>query len=133
MSYDRNMSKKKDMKVVKISRKRWSRGNGDGALRTESGQSCCLGFVARAYGLKTPAGSSVFSNLANNGQDCSVLPKKLQPIPSSCIADSYNDSALHDALTEMNDDSSETYRGSAREKEIAKLMAKAGIKAVFVD
>ncbi len=116
------------MKNVKISRKRWTRG-GDGELRTDSGQSCCLGFVARAYGLRTPTNSSTFSGLADFEQDLSVLPEKLRPVLSP--RGEYIDSELHDDLTETNDDCE--IRGAEREKRITKLLAKAGVKAVFID
>lgn len=119
------------MKKVVISRKHWTRG-GIGELRTPSGQSCCLGFVARAYGLKTPIGSALFSGLAKAGQDVNCLPKVLQPIMGS-NGGIIGDSKLHDQLTDAND--SQFYRGDAkkREEKITKLLAKAGIKAVFED
>ena len=126
------MSKTKDLKVVKISRKRWCRGgraeNG-AALRTESGQSCCLGFVARAYGLKTPVGVGVFSDLAQDGQDCSALPKPLRPQKNEFSH--YTDTKLHNDLTATNDDSE--IKAEEREQKIARLLAKAGVKALFVD
>lgn len=117
------------MKTIKISRKRWGRGNGCGALRTESGQSCCLGFVARAYGLRTPTDTGQFSDLADD-QNCSVLPKQLRPTKSNDDG-CYTDTALHHMLVEANDGTA--VRGSEREEKIRKLMLKAGIKAVFVD
>lgn len=122
------------MKTVKISRKRWCRGGGAAALRTDTGQSCCLGFVARAYGLKTPVDVGEFADLAPE-QDCSVLPRELRPKKNE-ISDgyaAYSNTALHDKLVAANDDVSEKMRGAAREEKIAKLLAKAGIKAVFVD
>ncbi len=123
------MSKNSDQKVVKISRKRWCRGGKTtAALRTESGQSCCLGFVARAYGLKTPVGHGQFSDLANDEQDCSALPKKLRPLSYGGY---YQDSELHDELVETNDDSD--LKAAEREQKIAKLLSKAGIRAIFVD
>ncbi len=119
----------KDQKVVKISRKRWCRGGrGDAALRTESGQSCCLGFVARAYGLKTPVGLGLFSDLASD-QDCSVLPKKLRPQATEYCH--FTDTKLHDELTQTNDDSD--MKAAEREQKIAKLLGQAGIKAIFID
>jgi hypothetical protein len=117
------------MKTVTISRKRWTRG-GAGALRTESGQSCCLGFVARAYGLRTPTNSSVFADLPACNQDISCLPKKLQPTKEA--NGTWSDSSLHDKLTEANDDVFGAV-GKAREAKITKLLAKAGIKAIFED
>lgn len=124
------------MKTVKISRKRWCRGGRSetpAALRTSTGQSCCLGFVARAYGLSTPVGDGTFSTLADGGQDCSVLPKLLQPKKqdSGPLAGKYGDTDLHDDLTCTNDDSG--LDAVQREKQIKKFLAKAGIKAVFVD
>jgi hypothetical protein len=126
------------MKEVIIRRSRWCRGGraaAGAALRTESGQSCCLGFVARAYGLKTPVGKGVFSDLAKDKQDCSVLPSPLRPLKrkSDYVEGefTYLDTNLHDKLTEANDSS--TLKSAEREKRIAALLAKAGIKAIFVD
>ena len=118
------------MKKVYISRKRWCRGNNTApALRTETGQSCCLGFVARAYGLKTPVNSCTFSDLVDD-QSVSELPKALRPIVSK-IDGIAVDTKLHNKLTEVNDD--EDLRGAEREKKITTLMAKAGIEAIFID
>lgn len=118
------------MKQVTISRKRWCRGGKtDAALRTDSGQSCCLGFVARAYGLKTPAGSGQFSDLADD-QSVTCLPKLLRPTQNAAYC-SFTDTPLHDELVKANDDS--TVKAADREATISKLLAKARIKVIFKD
>jgi len=117
------------MKQVTISRKRWCRGGkSDAALRTASGQSCCLGFVARAYGLKTPEGSGQFSDLADD-QSVTCLPTSLRPTQSAPY--SYYDTPLHDKLVNANDDSA--IKPAKREATIKALLARAGIKVIFKD
>lgn len=113
------------MKEVIIRRSKWCRSgrSSDVALRTESGQSCCLGFVARAYGLKTPVGDANLSDLSVD-QDCSVLPKGLRPVHGV-------DTDLHEKLVTTNDD--RILKPAEREKKITALLAKVKIKAVFVD
>lgn len=112
---------------VTINRKRWTRGNtsGDSALRTETGQSCCLGFVARACGITTPVHSFIFSEL--NEEKFNLLPKGLRPVRK---AGEYVNTQLHDDLVSVND--SYDVRGAVREEKIAKLMKKANIKVKFV-
>ncbi len=130
-------------KTVVISRKRWCRGGSRfSALRTKSGQSCCLGFVARAFGLKTPTGSTSLSDLTKD-QDVSVLPKRLRPTRDKDTLHYWNDTKLHELhywndtklheqLVDANDDCMKL-KGMAREERIAELLLKADVVAVFVD
>jgi hypothetical protein len=118
------------MKQVTISRKRWCRGGKtDASLKTPSGQSCCLGFVARAYGLKTPEGSGQFSDLADD-QSVTCLPKSLRPTRLGSLYP-YSDTPLHDKLVNTNDDS--VIKPAEREATIKTLLAQAGIKVIFKD
>ena len=119
-------------KEVTINRSKWCRGGKSAsALRTESGQSCCLGFVARAYGLKTPVGSTVLSSLTDD-QDISVLPEALRPTKSKSPFTSgvYHDTDLHDKLVDANDEVG--VKPAEREKKIKDLLAEAGIRVKFV-
>ncbi len=125
------MSKPKITKTVTIHRKRWCRGNTtDSGLRTETGQSCCLGFVARACGLRTNKGDGNLSDLAD--QDMSGLPKALRPVADKDIG-GFKDTPLHAELVAANDNDDPDVRGARREAVITSLMARAGIRAVFVD
>lgn len=121
------------MKRVVIRRRKWCRGEssiGDGsALRTKTGQSCCLGFVARACGVKTPTGTSTFSRLDPSEYD--KLPKKLAPTPLPAWNNTWLNSSLHNALVSVNDGDELT--GKSREKEIRRLLKQANILAVFKD
>lgn len=125
------MANNKD--TVEISRKRWCRGGRtSAALKTETGQSCCLGFVARHYGLKTPVGIGEFCDLDATG--FSNLPKKLRPsvYHDASFGSTYTtNTPLHDDLVAVNDD--DMLEASEREAKITKLLAKAGVNVIFKD
>lgn len=124
------------MKTVRISRKRWCRGNKNensalstqtSALRTQTGQSCCLGFVCRAFGIRTPKDVLNISELPE-GTPFERLPKQLRPIFNLA---GMKDSPLHEELVTVND--SDEVVGKEREKKIRDLLAKANVRVVFVD
>lgn len=116
------------MKNVKISRKRWCRGGGgNSALRNKTGQSCCLGFVARACGVRTPTNSNVFSDLPM--KDWDLLPEPLRPTPNDWGGKVNTE--LHRELVSVNDD--DDVKGRAREERIRDLLAQAGVRVTFVD
>ena len=126
------------MRSVVIRRRHWVRGGGDAALRTGTGQSCCLGFAARACGLRTPSGSGTFSDLLRAIQDdkgiaaahaaAKKIPTKLRP---SLAGGDWIDSDLHEEMVATNDDSS--INPKDREKKIAAGLRTAGLKVVFED
>jgi hypothetical protein len=119
---------KAKMKTVRISRKHWCRGStSDSLLRTRTGQSCCLGFVARACGVPTRGNPGLFDDLPEDKWD--LLPQRLRPTSLG------GNTGLHDELTQVNDGSGDyaDLVGRARERKIATLLARAGIRAVFVD
>lgn len=119
------------MKTVRISRKRWCRGNKseNSALRTATGQSCCLGFVCRAFGIRTPRNILNISDLPG-GTPFERLPKQLRPI-LNLTGLSLKDSPLHEELVTVND--SDEVVGREREEKVRKLLAKANVRVVFVD
>lgn len=127
----------KRMKLV-IDRKRWKRGGKDGidahdptCLLTESGQMCCLGFLARARGYKCSEIrlegdlESLIDTSERRSIDraCEAFPTLIKPNGSA--------NNLHSKLIGANDDEAPAMRGKPREEKLKKLFAEAGIDVVF--
>ena len=122
------MKKNKTLNVT-INRKKWKRGN-DGvgsALLTETGQCCCLGFVAKACGIRLNQGYFDFRNL--DSDDLMLLPQKLRTTKFSFY--SPTNTSLHNQLIFVND-SGDDWHGKTREAEIKRLLKLANVNVKFV-
>lgn len=111
----------KKLKEVEIKRSRWLRapkGGGDdypgGRLRDGAGKQCCLGFLARACGVKA-----------------AELKGAYFPFALSSWLPSWMDKETQWACAEVNDD--DRLSDSTKERKIKTLFKQAGYKAVFVD
>lgn len=115
-------TKKKAAKKVTrlvIVRRRWWRGQGGdtSALRRESdGKQCCLGFYARACGIR---GVDIEGVTMPTGV-YDLWPKEAHWL----FGAGYNHSADADDLANINDNNPD-------EKSIARIFAKHGVKVVF--
>lgn len=128
------MSNKKKYLHVTIDRKRWRRGGertaskADVALLDENGQMCCLGFVAKACGVKLERGEQ--SDLSSiYGLQASLLPKGFGSFDE--YARRFRPNSIHRQLIEINDNEEPVMRGKPRENQIKNLMLQAGVKVTF--
>lgn len=116
------------MKKFVVDRKRWGRGGIDGALLNNSGQKCCLGFLATACGIRLKRGTmSDFTDIPAKQQH--FLPEKLR-----CKKDKFGGlvgTKLHNDLVEVNDSFDIQMRGRAREAKLTKLFRRAGVQVTF--
>ena len=112
------------MKTIKISRRRWWRGQGWGALYVSAeAKMCCLGFVCRAYGVSLNAIRDHRMPRALSQPARARLPKwLLQPDRTSDVnrAAVVNDRRLSEPLSEPT-----------REAKIAAIFKRHGLRAVF--
>lgn len=112
-----------------IYRDKWLRGgNGMSTLLSlASGRMCCMGFLARACGIKPgdPNDRHYFRYLAS--PDRKLLPEDLRPQHG-------DDTPLAKKIYDENDFVyTEKYRPATKEERLTELMKQAGIELVFED
>lgn len=110
------------MKILTINRAKWECGTGGGKLlRIDTGKMCCLGFFGRSCGISQNA-------LAGKGRPEEVRRSRW---PAWLIHGGNKNSTSDDTedLIFANDD--EDINGKQREKRIAELFAKHGIRVRF--
>ena len=106
------------MKTVRISRRRWWRGNGTGQLLNSTDKMCCLGFVCRSYGVTRKAINHVPMPADVEWPQRRKLPRWL---------------TRHDGLASkaagINDEPG--LAEPERERRIAAIFKRRGLRAVF--
>lgn len=125
------MSKKKEYKDVKtftVKRSEWLRGfNINSCLLNEDGKMCCLGFYARACGLR----KQDILDMSDPEQCTSVKNKKWNTFLIDDDDGSDDNSQYCWELMEANDD--KNLSDKKREKKLTSTFKKAGVKVEFVD
>ena len=113
---------------IRVSRRRWLRGNENGRLLDKSGRMCCLGFGARQCGVKAKALLNVGMPGTIADADCT---QALYDSPLLCGENSKWDSVLSEAASEINDDPT-ILTDRQRETQLRTLFRKHGHQIVFV-
>ena len=126
--------KTKKPTVVRISRKKWSRGHEDNALllgksaekwvnnkTAKRGNMCCLGFACLALGAKK-------KEIRDKGMPCSV-PRHLEGLNIDWMC-GRKDTDFSFRASAINDDPD--INNTQREKRLRKLAKRHGFKFVFV-
>ena len=112
---------------IRVSRRRWLRGNENGRLLDKSGKMCCLGFGARQCGVKAKALLNVGMPGTIADPDCT---QALCDSPLLTGDSSKWDSVLSEAASGINDDPTITDR--QRETQLRALFREHGHQIVFV-
>lgn len=122
------MAKAKKKKVVRsfvVNRRRWKRGDAAGlaaALLSDSGQMCCLGFLARECGLKP-------RQILNASDISSIVDEEAREGVYDALPAKFRD--LEEKIVCANDSSDPDHRGRLRETILKGLFARAGIEISF--
>jgi len=125
----KNSKRRRNMKKLNlvISRKKWGRGKEDGRLLKDNGTMCCLGFAAKADGLKGLRRVGMPSNIRSivNG-----TPPPANGFVERLLDEGHDDTKLCCELANTNDDMITT--DSQKEKKITSLFAEKDIRVTFV-
>lgn len=136
----KTISKSELVKEFTVDRRRWLRGEGDGKLRDEEGNRCCIGFYAGACGYKADKlnGVCTLDELVSEkddnffsirGYDSDLIFKDYPKALRKAYESVQMGEDFFKNLYEINDD--DDIRDKEREEKIKKIFKSRGIKVIF--